>query len=152
MHNPPLAYLITFRTYGTWPPGDGRGAFHHARFLQPSAPLRSEARERFASEPFVLFPHARRVVEWAIREACEHKGWTLHALNVRTNHVHLVAAMLAPPERGMGTVKAWATRRLREHGITAHDERAWSRHGSTRYLWSEAEVERAVRYVVEWQG
>ncbi len=25
MGNPPLAYFITFRTYGTWLPGDERG-------------------------------------------------------------------------------------------------------------------------------
>ena len=28
----------------------------------------------------------------------------------------------------------------------------WARHGSTRYLWKEAEVEAAIQYVVNEQG
>ncbi len=32
------------------------------------------------------------------------------------------------------------------------DERVWSRHGSTRYLWKDADVEGACVYVVHGQG
>jgi REP element-mobilizing transposase RayT len=88
----------------------------------------------------------------AIFEVCGHRAWTLLALNVRTNHVHVVlAAGASPPGPVLVSLKAWSTRRLREAGVVGVATRVWSRHGSTRYLWSEAAVQRAVSYVVEWQ-
>jgi REP element-mobilizing transposase RayT len=102
-------------------------------------------------EPMLLSTDARLVVHRAIVEVCEHRVWKPLALNVRTNHVHVVLAAGAAPERAMGTFKAWSTRRLREEGFAGPDARVWSRHGSTRYLWSEETVRRAVSYVVDWQ-
>jgi hypothetical protein len=55
------------------------------------------------------------------------------------------------PEEAMATLKAWSTRRLREAGHVAAAARVWARHGSTRYLWTEADVEGALRYVLEGQ-
>ena len=34
----------------------------------------------------------RPIVERAIREVCGHRGWRLHALAVRSNHVHVVVS------------------------------------------------------------
>jgi hypothetical protein len=52
----------------------------------------------------------------------------------------------------MTTLKAWSTRRLREAGLVDADAKLWSRHGSTRYLWTTADVETVCRYVTEEQG
>ncbi len=94
----------------------------------------------------------REAVEAAIRETCAVRGWMLLALNVRTNHVHLVVVTDVPPERAMTSLKAWATRRLREAGPAHSHYRVWSSHGSTRHLPSEAAVEAAVNYVLFEQG
>jgi hypothetical protein len=48
-------------------------------------------------------------------------------------------------------MKAWSTRRLRDAGEIETTTRLWSRHGSTRFLWSDRAVQRAVAYVAEWQ-
>ncbi len=94
----PLAYLITFRTYGTWLPGDERGSIdkYHNRYGSPRA-VASEEREntqasRLKSAPFLLNAAARKQVEDAIREVCRHRGWIIIAIHVRTNHVHIVIA------------------------------------------------------------
>lgn len=102
--------------------------------------------------PNVLDEQRRGVVERIIFEVCQHRSWTLQALNVRTNHVHVVVSAPAPPEQVMTAFKAWSTRRLREAGLAAHDEKLWSRHGSTRYLWSTTQVEAAIHYTEEGQG
>ena len=57
-----------------------------------------------------------------------------------------------PPERVMIDFKSYATRALKEAGITPADEQLWTRHGSTRYLNDQASVEAACRYVLEDQG
>lgn len=87
----------------------------------------------------------------AIQGVCEHKGWTLHALNVRTNHLHTVVTASGPPEPVMNAFKAWATRRLREAGIASANQRVWSRHGSTVYLFRPENMAEKVRYVLDAQ-
>lgn len=51
----------------------------------------------------------------------------------------------------MSDLKAWSTRRLRESGMVEADRRVWTKHGSTRYLFDQSSVERAVDYVVRMQ-
>ena len=85
---PPRAYLITFRTYGTWLHGDERGSVDrfHKEFATPllAARPRREAFERrlMRHDPVRLDTPRRRAVARAIRETCEIRGWTLLALNV----------------------------------------------------------------------
>jgi len=155
---PPLAYLLTFRCYGTWLPGDPRGFTdrRHGGYGTPrSAPcllLRIATARRLEHAPIALGAAARAVVEAAIRDRCVHANWVLHAVNVRTNHVHVVVGATAPPERMMNQLKSWATRRLLLAAEISDGTRPWSRHGSTRYLWTTESIEAACRYVVEGQG
>jgi REP element-mobilizing transposase RayT len=159
MPGPPRAHLLTFRTYATWLHGDGRGSMQLDRCtaygtpdLRSSQHWRTHLGELMTCDPMVFSPVARKVVDASIREVCTFRSWSLLALNVRTNHVHVVLAGCDVPNRAMATFKAWSTRRLREAGVAEQEARVWARHGSTRYLWSEDAVQRAVRYVVEGQG
>jgi REP element-mobilizing transposase RayT len=153
----PLAYFITYRCHGTWLHGDVRGSVdreHRAwdsPVLDPS-PAR-EAWER-AEQPRpsrTLGTDSRLVVETALREVCIHRSWSLHAVNVRSNHVHVVVTAGVRPEVVLNTLKTWSTRHLRVAGLVDPGERIWSRHGSTRYLWSDVDVESACRYVIDGQ-
>jgi REP element-mobilizing transposase RayT len=154
----PLAYFITFRCDGTWLPGDERGWTHKPRGVRdlplrsghPS--LRSIATDAMEASPFVMEGAHRRIADTAIRDVCAYRGWTLHALNVRTNHVHLVVSADPTAEQVMTSLKAWSTRRLREDGLIAEGFKPWSRHGSTRYLWELHEVEATVWFFLEEQG
>ncbi len=158
MSDAPLAYLITFRTYGTWLHGDDRGSTdrdHRAYdtpFVQPDIERRNIAHSRLTSPPVTLNPDQRRVVTAAIRQQCDYRGWALAAINARTEHVHIVVSSALAPERIMNTFKAYATRELRRSGQWAHATSPWSRHGSTRYLRSDESVARAVVYVNERQN
>ena len=148
--------MITFRTYGTWLPGDERGTVD-SEHNQPNTPpipenpaLHRSAKKR-ADAPVVLRDTHRQAVHDAILSVCEHRGWIAHALNVRTNHVHVVVSGAASPERMMNTFKSWATRQLRDAGLVHGNTKTWSRHGSTRYLWKQEQVEAAYTYVDETQ-
>jgi REP element-mobilizing transposase RayT len=91
-------------------------------------------------------------VEATIREACEYRDWFLAAINVRTNHVHLVVtADGVAPEEVMRVMKSRATRCLRDAGLLPKHERLWSEHGSTIYLWTDSQVSAAVWYVTDGQ-
>ncbi|MBI3269391.1 MAG: hypothetical protein HYZ53_10260 [Planctomycetes bacterium] len=156
-HRIPLAYFITFRTYGTWLHGDTRGSVDrkHNVFgmpLLPHDPKRAgEDAAAMANPSSVLSAAQRAIVEAAVKGVCEHRGWILHALNVRTNHLHVVVSAQVSPERVMADFKAWGTRRLVEGGTMGRGARVWTRHGSTKYLWRSEAVAAACNYVIHGQ-
>jgi REP element-mobilizing transposase RayT len=155
----PLAFLITFRTYGTWLHGDSRGSIdrrHYHRYGTPAMPANEkvfhEEKRALKHSPVKLNRLQRSATEVAMREVCARRGYFQHAINVRTNHVHSVVTASCKPEHVLEAFKAYATRKLRQAGLIARHIKPWARHGSTVYLWSEEEVNRAVVYVIEGQG
>ncbi|MBA4180319.1 MAG: hypothetical protein C0506_07000 [Anaerolinea sp.] len=119
MPEAPLAYFLAFRTYGTWLPGDDRGSTDRHRhapgepFLPKDDFRRGFAERAMKHHSYVLTDEGRQLVESSIRQSCALRGWELMALNVRTNHVHVLVAAGGGPERVLVSLKAWATRDLR---------------------------------------
>jgi REP element-mobilizing transposase RayT len=155
----PLGYLLTFRCYGTWLHGDDRGStdrFHNrykTPHLAPSARRQSISERLLKFAPVVLDARQRKTVESALREVCEYRGWLLHAVSVRTNHVHLVVSTGGiKPERALNSFKAYATRRLRADGNWIEQHSPWADRGSKRRLWNERNVSIAIDYVINGQG
>ena len=147
----PLAYLITWTTYGTWLPGDARGWVEKGKegIQEADDPRRRAAGDQLVEAAVVLEPRQRGVVEATIRAHCEFRGWQLHAVSARSNHVHVVVTADTAPEVVMNQFKAWCSRRLNEGGDAR--ERWWTKHGSTKWVNDEAYLNNAVRYVVEGQ-
>ena len=154
----PLAYFLTFTTYGRWLHGDRRGSVDRKRNepggpgIEPSPSLVQYERDFRSKHPAVTFTTSEReAVRDALDETCRFRDWSLLALNVRTNHVHVVVAAEQAPERVLTALKANATRRLAERGMRLGGRHVWTRHGSTRYLWTEDAVAAACRYTLEAQ-
>lgn len=147
-----LAFFLTWTTYGTWLPGDDRGWSHKSRSgSQPPNSLFAEvARSRMKEPEFFLSEGHRRLVEGTIREHCEIRGWHLHAVNARTNHVHVVVTASGyRPQIVRDQFKSWCTRRLK----VAVPTRScfWTEGACCRLIETEKELEDAVLYVVEAQ-
>jgi REP element-mobilizing transposase RayT len=154
----PLAYFLTWTCYGTWLHGDARGSVAPGwnspgtETIAPHPRREQFEARRMTSPPFELGPAARQVVNRVLADHAAQRDWELLAVNVRSNHVHAIVRPAGlKPERMLAEFKAWSTRRLREQGHAAPDATLWTRHGSTRYLWTPANVEAAVVYVVEGQ-
>ena len=154
----PLAYFISFRSYGTWLHGDDRGSIDrfHNRYGEPYLP-ESEAWERHnrkqrQGDPFILAARERQAVRKAIRETCSIRKWHLHALNVRTNHAHAVVTANCKPGQVLNAFKANATRQLREDQLWPYRFSPWADKGSKRLLWNERSVANAINYVLKGQG
>jgi REP element-mobilizing transposase RayT len=154
----PIAYLITFRTYGTWLAGDARGSIDRFNntYGTPRAPsnvIREQQQAaKLKSEPFLMNAAARKAVSEAMRDICSFRGWRAYALNVRTNHAHIVTAGQASPDKMLGDLKAYSTRRLRATGCWPRDHSPWVDKGSKRNLWNEDQVSAAIEYVLFGQG
>lgn len=156
----PLAYLLTFRTYGTWLHGDERGAVDddHNVYGSPFLPIDQERLDYEAGilrqGPLVFTDEMRTVVDDAIVDECSFRGWELMERAVRTNHVHVVVGFAGiAPKRMIQKLKARGTRWLRERGLAAADRMVWAdRPGSRRYLWMHEHINAACAYVLEGQN
>jgi REP element-mobilizing transposase RayT len=155
----PLAYLITFRTYGTWLHGDERGSVSRHRNKYGTKKLPHETiwiaknTSRMTRDAVKLDARQRASVRAAIRETCKVRDWALLAVNIRTNHVHaVVSAALSNSGRVLNALKANSTRLMRVRRLWAYDRSPWADKGSTRFLWNEESVSAACNYVLNGQG
>ena len=153
----PLAFFLTWTTYGSWLPGDDRGwadSRGHPRAADPTRKL--EASRLLAEFPLTLGVHQQSVVADVIAAHCNIRGWTLHAMSCRTQHVHVVVtAVGVSPEDVLSQFKTWASRRLKDAsaGDRARSGRMrwWTEGGSKRWIYDVAELGAVVTYVAECQ-
>ncbi len=148
----PIGYFLTWVTYGTWLPGDRRGWVEYRHGWRLPDPAReAEAAARMTAEACRLNEQQRNAVEQQIGETCRYRGWHLHTVNCRSNHVHVVvSAADTRPKKIRTDLKAWATRCLKQH-FDEKCEHWWAERGSIRFLGDEESLEAAVVYVSEGQ-
>ncbi len=167
---PPLTWLITSTTYGTWLPGDRQGFVGRVIEARPEDPLtehriehdrpgteydrdipalRKSALSLMKGEPILLTPEQARVVLDQFLETAGHRGWTLHAAAVMANHFHAIvsapAALLT--ESILRDLKSYASRALNRTWPKPASETWWTKSGSRRKLPDDRAVEAAIRYV-----
>ncbi len=116
----PLAYLITFRTYGTWLHGDERYSMdrrgkniYGTPAIAPNRKLVEIMESKQNVQAFLLDGRQRAAVETAIKACCDLREWALRAINVRTNHAHATVSAARKPEGILNAFKANSTRELR---------------------------------------
>jgi len=152
MHDDPIALFLTWPTYGTWLPGDQRGwiEYHHG-WQMPDPPRELIAKARMKESACLLSGDALRIVEAQVAETCQHRGWTLHGVACRSTHMHIVVrAYETDPKKIRIDIKAWCTRRLKQH-IDPERANWWAERGSIRYVWNEEQLARVIEYVTEAQ-
>ncbi len=112
----PLAYHITFGTYGTRLHGDERGTVArgpHGQepiLLGPDEILEEYERGQMRFAPVELTPEQMRYAEQVIPSICERGRWALLAWATGPDHVHVV---LRSDAEGTA-VRKWFKRWLRE--------------------------------------
>lgn len=157
---PILAHHIVWTTYGTWLPGDERGWIDNGiRGIQPPNPEREAgARQCLAQSPIELTHAQRAIVQRTIEDHCRIRGWPLHALNVRSNHIHVVVSSKQAAEEVMKQLKAWCSRRLSDSAglnepvAKRAGRRRWFTEGGNCNAIEDAEyLKNAIRYVIEGQ-
>lgn len=155
----PLAFFLTWVTYGTWLPGDERGWVEYQQGFQlPDSDKEWKASLRMTEDACYLHPDQRQIVEEQIAETCRFRGWILHIANCLTNHVHVViSAQNIKPNLIRDQLKAWCTRRLKEQQRQIHSktdglrEKWRADRGSIRWIWTEESLVTVLEYAGEQQ-
>ncbi len=157
----PIAYHITFTTYGSWLHGDKIGSVdkehnrYSSAFVNPNSGLHRTERNKspLKNPPFVLEQSQRESVLKAILRVCEFRRWFAHAVHVRSSHVHIVVSGEEKPEKMMVNFKAYATRMIRKcNNEQTTIRKYWTRHGSTKYIWTKESLVSTIKYVRDEQG
>jgi REP element-mobilizing transposase RayT len=158
----PLAFFLTWTAYGSWLSGDERGWVEKpGNVMAPDPERKSQATERMHETGVTFDREQRDLVERTVADHCTKRGWHLHAVKCRTQHVHVVVT--APdrtPEDVRDQLKAWCTRRLKELARSRTQDKAsqrerrvrskwWTEGGSRRRLYGDASLAAAIRYVIE---
>src|SRR5688500_9446314 len=107
------SWLLTWRTYGTWLPGDERGFVGTVveaageRIIRnvpgtphesPAAGLEHFARSAMRAEAVLLQPQHAADVFSQLRETASVRDWELLAVAILTNHIHLVVRVEGDPD------------------------------------------------------
>jgi REP element-mobilizing transposase RayT len=153
MPKSPLAYLITFTTYGTWLHGDPRGSVikdKRARPLANQPKLLQYQRDHLKEPPFILDAQSRNIILQSLLKVAEYRNWKLLAIHIRNSHIHIVIKAHLKPERIMNDFKSYATRALRSEGYSR--THFWTHHGNTQYLFSDTKIKEAIHYTLYEQG
>ena len=110
----PLAFLLTWPTYGTRLHGDPRGSVDDSQnepetpALPPNERRVEWERSLMVGPSFLLSVPAQRIVGSVIQAHCVRRNWSLHAFAVRSNHAHVVVANAGmAPERMGGFECRW---------------------------------------------
>lgn len=156
----PETYHLVWTTYGTWLPGDARGWVQSGvQGVQPPDSVRENgARAAMSQDAVTLSESQREIVARTIRDHCGIRDWTLHAVNVRSNHIHVVVSADCPASDAVSQFKAWSSRRLsdaaglRDPVARKAGRRRWFTEGANwKLIETEEYLENAVRYVQDGQ-
>ncbi len=148
----PIAYFLTWVTYGTWLPGDQRGwvEYHHGWQL-PDSQLKLTCAARMTEDICLLDERDRLIVEKQVAETCRFRKWKLHTCGCRSNHCHVVCmAVDVKTMKIRDDLKAWCTRRLNENS-SQNRTNWWAERGSIRWIWNQESLDRVIKYVNEAQ-
>jgi hypothetical protein len=102
----------------------------------------------------------RELVAKTIHEHCRIRHWILHAVNCRTNHLHVVVTADRLPDEVRVQFKSWCTRRLKDlerqrqrtlEPIYPVREHWWAERGSRRFINDDESLTAAILYVRDYQ-
>lgn len=153
-----LAYHIIWTTYGTWLSGDIRGWIKKnvSGIQPPDATLENQSRDRMAEEAVILSDTQRALVETTIGAHCRIRNWSLHAVNARSNHVHVVVTADRDPDEVMNQLKAWCSRKLSDAAglkdvvaVKAGRRHWFTEGGDKEIIEDEAYLQNAIQYVLD---
>jgi REP element-mobilizing transposase RayT len=159
-------WLLTWRTYDTWLPGDERGfvdpivddAGKRVIHNVPGTPLDSDnprlrgyAERIMKGAPVYLTAKQAAPLLEQLQETAAHRGWELLAVAILANHVHLVVGVAGDPDPAdlLRDFKSYGSRRLNQLGKKPLNGSWWAESGSRRVLKTELSLRAAIRYVLE---
>jgi REP element-mobilizing transposase RayT len=160
MSNQPLAYHITFGTYGTRLHGDPRGTVDRSRnkhgdpIIGRNVDWHNLEAGNLVGGPVVFDQDIRGRIEQAVGRVCDRGGWVCHAAACQTNHVHVLITSGDDSKLIRRLLKRWLSEYLNSEAGAGADvpKRWWTKGGSIKWVWDEAYFQNVCRYIERQQA
>jgi REP element-mobilizing transposase RayT len=149
----PLAYFITWGTYGARLHGDPRGtvARSHNEYGDPiiedDHEMWDQMNANLKYDPIFFDKQQMRFVESTIPAICERGYWTHHTDATGPDHVHIVLTSDHDPKIIRKLLKRWIGQELSTKWTLDPGRIWWAEGGSIRWLKNESYLRNAINYV-----
>jgi REP element-mobilizing transposase RayT len=141
MNARPIAYHITFGTYGTRLHGDERGTVDRAT-NRPGDPIIgsdpswwARERNRLNFEPVELTDEQMRFAESVMPSICERGGWTFHTGAGGPDHIHALLTADAEGDAVRKWIKRWLGELMSHRWARPEGATWWAEGGSVKWVW-----------------
>jgi REP element-mobilizing transposase RayT len=149
----PLAYHITWGTYGTRLHGDERGTVDRSmnKFGEPIIGA-EESWQRMETKllrfpPRELTLDQRQFIEKSIPGICVRGGWEYIATAAARDHVHNILRATVDGKDIRKWPKRWISEAMTKRWPVLPEQVWWAECGSVKWIWTEDYFDRAVAYV-----
>jgi len=140
-----VGYMVTWTTYGTWLQGREQGFVKDGMVCGENIALKKSNIRNLDGATVRLGQRERDIVKGAILEAAKRFRQKIHAIAVRSNHVHIVAEYAEVPMGVLvGCYKSAGRIALKKCGF---DGKVWTRGYDKRFCFSKKELRARVAYV-----
>ncbi|MFG0330085.1 MAG: hypothetical protein ACF8PN_09330 [Phycisphaerales bacterium] len=149
----PLAFHITFGTYGARLHGDPRGTValpdnrHGDPIVRFDAEWSAEERARLHGRMVILTNEQRQCVERVMPSICERGGWHHLIAAAARDHVHTLLVAEVDGVRIRRWLKRWVGDALSQRWPDPTRSRWLAKGGSARQVWSNDYLETAFEYI-----
>lgn len=149
----PLAYHITFGTYGTRLHGDVRGTVtrDQNRFGEPVVGhdeiWQRLERSQLKFPPVVLSADQCREIENRIPGICEHGGWEYQISAGQPDHVYALLTTTSDGKRVRMWLKRWLGEALSERWPLETGRTWWAEGGSVKQVWEDDYFANVFEYI-----
>ena len=153
MADQPLAYHLTFGTYGTRLHGDDRGTVHRS-MNQPGDPIigRNEdweqvERRMLKFPPVILTSQQRVEIERVIPVVCARGGWMFCNCAAQSDHVHTLLRGSADGKAIRRWLKTWVSQAITERWPLVPGAVWWAECGSVKWVWTDDYLANVYEYI-----
>jgi REP element-mobilizing transposase RayT len=149
----PLAYHITFGTYGSRLHGDERLTVdrehneYGAPFLIHDEERRTGEAASLRRPPVELTMEQRLLTEATIPGVCDRGGWTYHIAACRPDHVHVLLAAEQEGKAVRKWLKRWLGEAISSRWRSHNRQDWWAEGGSVKWIWQPEYLEAAYEYI-----
>jgi REP element-mobilizing transposase RayT len=140
--------MITWTTFGTWLQGDERSYVKKGQTLPANENLKKANLSAVKQNIVTLTHFQQNITETAIRQEAKRINQRIHAIAVRSNHIHLLLEMSPESiEEAVHRYKYSATVALRKIGIESG--KIWAKGFDKQFCYNLKELNVRIGYVLK---
>ena len=140
-----LGYMLTWTAYGSWLQGDRRKYVQDGRIRNPNPSLEIKNKINMNYPKVTLNTAHKEIIAKAIIDESSRLNQKIHAIAVRSNHIHLVTdCKYISAASAVSHYKNAARLAMESNGFVG---RLWTKGFSVRYCFEQDQLNNVIQYV-----